>query len=473
MAFHKSLLWPQARCCRCHRATNLLRLHRLRPLALRRRWLPVAGGECVDLVSLDHALRPSAKSGIHRPAAPIRPTPYIATARAPAAAALLCAAASPSPPTTRRRRRCSVAARREPAVLEPGVRHADEQTLIAPSPLGGPWPFCAARPSRWRADPRRAHSAPHRRLAHFRRRALAARRRRRGARAARRWRARTRVYWPAAEPRRFVAALPELWSDGELALLQDDALVDLAKAAGTGAALEAWHAELAAAHSWNQRSRSTRCAGRALLVSAARHRRRARGTSAPLLLAALHRHGEHSPRRRSASRTCGSPPSALTRCPPTCGFRARDSRGARRGSDVAEGEELLLDYGLDLTRTTVRYALLNYGIVASLDAASFRQQSLPRDPEGSLLCAPLCIDNAPGLRWDDGGAPPAQISGADRDAERLLNTAPWNATTVDDDLGELIVARHALSSLPPTTAGAERVGRSSASRRSSTGWAAS
>ena len=29
--------------------------------------------------------------------------------------------------------------------------------------------------------------------------------------------------------------------------------------------------------------------------------------------------------------------------------------------------------------------------------------------------------------------------------ERLLNTAPYNATTVDDDLGELIVAGHALS----------------------------
>ena len=35
----------------------------------------------------------------------------------------------------------------------------------------------------------------------------------------------------------------------------------------------------------------------------------------------------------------------------------------------------------------------------------------------------------------------------------------YNATTVDDDLGELIVARHALSSLPPSqaAAGAERV----------------
>ena len=126
--------------------------------------------------------------------------------------------------------------------------------------------------------------------------------------------------------------------------------------------------------------------------------------------------------------------------------------------DVAEGEELLLDYGLDLTRTTVRYALLNYGIVASLDAASFRRQSVPRDPEGSLLCAPLwCIDNAPDYAGMTAARHAHKFPERIEMLERLLNTAPWNATTVDDDLGQLILARHALSSVPPTTAGAERV----------------
>ena len=110
--------------------------------------------------------------------------------------------------------------------------------------------------------------------------------------------------------------------------------------------------------------------------------------------------------------------------------------------DVAEGEELLLDYGLDLTRTTVRYALLNYGIVASLDAASFRQQSLPRDPEGSLLCAPLwCIDNAPDYAGMTAARHAHKFPERIEMLERLLDTAPWNATTVDDDLGVLVVCR--------------------------------
>ena len=339
-----------------------------------------------------------------------------------------------------------------PAVLEPGVRHADEQTLIAPSPLGGRGLF--ARRALAAGEP--IHVV---RTAHLiggwptQEDVLSPRAVGDVVRALRGDGARERAYTgllPSHDDS--VAALPELWSDEELALLQDDALVDLAKAAGTGAAaLEAWHAELAAAHSWEPaltldevRWARALLQSRPLAIGGAPAAHARRYFLLPFIdMANTHLGGAQHANVRLSSVRADAVPAHMR------GSELEIRAALVAARDVAEGEELLLDYGLDLTRTTVRYALLNYGIVASLDAASFRQQSLPRDPEGSLLCAPLwCIDNAPDYAGMTAARHAHKFPERIEMLERLLNTAPWNATTVDDDLGELIVARHALSSLP-------------------------
>ena len=353
-----------------------------------------------------------------------------------------------------------------PAVLEPGVRHADEQTLIAPSPLGGRGLF--ARRALAAGEP--IHVV---RTAHLiggwptQEDVLSPRAVGDVARALRGDARETRVHRLAAvhddSGQRLARAVERRRAR---ALLQDDAPRrprqggGLGRGGARGLARGAGSRALVGASAHARRGALARALlqSRPLAIGGApaAHARR-------YYLAAVHRHGRILTLAARSTRTCGSPPSAPTRCPRTCeGPTPRAALVAAR--DVAEGEELLLDYGLELTRTTVRYALLNYGIVASLDAASFRQQSLPRDPEGSLLCAPLwCIDNAPDYAGMTAARHAHKFPERIEMLERLLNTAPWNASTVDDDLGHLIVARHALSSLPPTGS-RRRAGRGEAAR---------
>ena len=269
-----------------------------------------------------------------------------------------------------------------------------------------------------------------------------------------------------------VAALPELWSDEQLAWLQDDALVALARGAGAdAAALAAAHATLArAAEGWEPPLSLDEVRwARALLQSR------------PLAIGgapAAHPRGyfllplvDMANTHLGGAEFCNVKLSSVRadRVPDHMRGTAHEIRAALVAArDVAAGEELLLDYGLDLTRTTVRYALLNYGIVASLGSDRFRQQSLPRDPEGGLLCEPLwCVDNAPDYAGMTAARHAHRFPERIAQLERLLATAPWNATSVDDDLGELIVARHALRRLPAPSSGASE--RKTARNRGSGG----
>ena len=155
---------------------------------------------------------------------------------------------------------------------------------------------------------------------------------------------------------------------------------------------EAWHAELAAALG-GAALRSTRCAGRARCCSLGR---------SPLAARRRRTRGATSCCRSSTWRILTS----AARSAPTCAFLRRADavpahmRGsgskfaALGGGDVAEGEELLLDYGPDLTRTRCG---THY---PSWNRRQPRRRQLPRRAcraAGGLFAVRLlwCIDNAP------------------------------------------------------------------------------
>ncbi|KAL3894920.1 MAG: hypothetical protein SGPRY_013671, partial [Prymnesium sp.] len=111
--------------------------------------------------------------------------------------------------------------------------------------------------------------------------------------------------------------------------------------------------------------------------------------------------------------------------------------------DISEGEELFLDYGLNLHRTTTTFALLNYGIIGHVETDTFHPQSLRHDAKGSLICQPLwCSDELPTYNATTATQHASIFPQRIRLLEDRLSSSPWNATSLDQDEAELLDARN-------------------------------
>jgi hypothetical protein len=251
-------------------------------------------------------------------------------------------------------------------------------------------------------------------------------------------------------------ALPELWADEELAWLQDERITQLAREVPWPSTLATWHASLAAesideynVSAWGSMPLQLYEVhwARALLQS--RPLKIGSGTdSDPMryylipfvdMLNTQLVAGDGINVKLQSFRAGHAPEGEGTHA----GHRPRAVLTAAR--DIAIGEELLFDYGLSLRITSVRFALLNYGIIGNSGDDHFREASLQRDASGRPLCQPLwCFDDGP-THGSMTAAHNANRFGEWLRVLRLqLNSWPWNASTVETDARELIDARREL-----------------------------
>ena len=273
-----------------------------------------------------------------------------------------------------------------------------------------------------------------------------------------------------------LSALPEMWSDEELAWLQDETIVRLVKEARPG--LEACHATLKAERAWEPEVTLDEVRwARALLQS----RPLAIGSrSTSLAKAAV------DPQQQrfflvpfvDMLNTWLVPDERRVNVKLKSLRRSRlgdDDDGAGGGDDgdamrpravlattrpVRAGEELLLSYGLDLRQTTARYAMLNYGIVGNSgteelperccgDASSSSNGDGDGDGGATALeqanVLPLwCVDTGLSFAGTTAVGQAARFPARMEQLSRALGSSPWNATTADDDIRELQRARREL-----------------------------
>ena len=339
-----------------------------------------------------------------------------------------------------------------PAALEAGLcRHTDEQAFVSRSPFGGRGVFArrdlvpgetihVVRSSHligdgWAPDDGVLSAKAIRQL-------LAVLR---GVQEGARFRAYAELL-PAFDD---LYALPELWGEEELGWLQDGQIVRLAKA--TAPTLTAWHAALERDAVWDPPLTLDEVRwARALLQS------RPLGLSSGS--ATAQRQFFLVPFVDSANTWLvpGEQINVKLSSLRTAGVDGADEEGAAHRPRailvatraIAAGEELFLDYGLDLRETPARLALLNYGILGNGGTEHFHADSLRRTSDGSLICQPLwCVENGPTYAGMTASRHAAAFPERIRKLQRDLDSAPWNATTVDGDVDALLAARSALHSL--------------------------
>ena len=239
-------------------------------------------------------------------------------------------------------------------------------------------------------------------------------------------------------------ALPEFWSEAELSWLQDEQIASVARAALP--TLAAWHETLRGEEAWQppltldevHRARAL-LQSRALSVGSkfylmpfvdSINTRLVPGDGINVKLKSLRAVGV-GVEELAAADSATQPRAVLT------AVRA-----------IAAGEELFLDYGVDIRRTSVRYSLLNYGILGNSGTEQFRAESLRWGAEGQLVCEPLwCVENGPTYDGMTAARHVSKFPERLRKLEADLNSPPWNASTMDSDVEELLAARSALQSV--------------------------